>query len=207
MVETAATGPARRDFQRKEFFMRTMLTTTAVALALLVPGAAAVHAQAGSDDTGGTTGMMTTTPRDSSDDAAGTRGTMVSPPGSEPSAVNQTGGGDASAMGTTARDDGGLGSMRGEQVIGQTLYGADGEEIGEISDVAMRQGGTNPEFVVGVGGFLGIGERQVAIPIDQVRMQGDRLTTTMTKDSIGALQPYEASGYQPMDRNRTMSGG
>src|SRR3712207_3932480 len=74
--------------------------------------------------------------------------------------------------------------MRGEEMIGQTLYGTDGEEIGEIDNVVMSQGGSTPEALVGVGGFLGIGERNVAIPLNQIQMQGDRLTTAMTKEAI-----------------------
>lgn len=62
--------------------MRTLLSTTALALALLLAGPAAVHAQgsAGSDDQGGTTGTMTSTPNDAADDAIGTRGGEVGRP-------------------------------------------------------------------------------------------------------------------------------
>jgi sporulation protein YlmC with PRC-barrel domain len=95
---------------------------------------------------------------------------------------------------------------RGEEIIGQTLYGSNGEEIGEIDNVVMSQGGSTPEVLVGVGGFLGIGEREVAIPLDEIQMQGDRLTTAMTKDEIGGMQPYDESGYQEWDRTRPLGG-
>jgi hypothetical protein len=41
----------------------------------------------------------------------------------------------------------------------------------------------------GVGGFLGIGERNVAIPLDQIEMQGDRLTTAMTRTGSVRCSP------------------
>ena len=94
--------------------------------------------------------------------------------------------------------------MGGDEIIGQTLYGTDGQEIGEIENVVARQGGSNPEALVGAGGFLGIGERSVAIPLDQIQMQGDRLTTGMTKAAIGGMQPYDESGYQEWDRTRPL---
>jgi sporulation protein YlmC with PRC-barrel domain len=96
--------------------------------------------------------------------------------------------------------------MRGEEIIGQTLYGSNGEEIGEIDNVVMSQGGSTPEVLVGVGGFLGIGERDVAIPLNEIQMQGDRLTTAMTKDEIGGMEPYDESGYQEWDRTRPLGG-
>jgi hypothetical protein len=80
--------------------MRTTLTTTALALTLLVSGVGWAQAQtsdsssgggnagsssAGSSSSesgeqGGLTGSMTTTPRDKSDDAAGTRGETMGAP-------------------------------------------------------------------------------------------------------------------------------
>lgn len=172
--------------------MRALLTSTALALALGLGTAAWAQDTGGTssdNDKGGTTGMMTTTPRDASDDAIGTRGTQMG--GGAGSAVDP-----AVGQGSTMAQDSELGQMRGEQVIGQTLYGAQGEEIGEIQDVVVSQDGSKPEFVVGVGGFLGIGERNVTVPIDQVQLQGDRLTTSMTRESIEGLQPYEEGSRQ-----------
>ena len=71
--------------------MCKLLTTTALALALLVPISGSVNAEGtggassntggGDRSPGGTTGMMTTTPSAKSGDAAGTRGTTVTPTG------------------------------------------------------------------------------------------------------------------------------
>jgi hypothetical protein len=60
----------------------------------------------------------------------------------------------------------------------------------------VQPDGNDAEALVGVGGFLGIGERSVAIPLDQIQMQGDRLTTSVTRESLGAMQPYDEGGYQ-----------
>jgi hypothetical protein len=166
-----------RNNQREDFDMRSMLTTTALTLALLVPGAAVVHGE----EKGGT---------------------AVTPPDAAATQV-----GDPAATADARGIDGTLGAMRGEQIIGQTLYSADGTELGEITDVVMRQGGTKPEFLVAAGGFLGIGERSVLIPIDRVRMENDRLTTSMSKESVGDLQANDLSDYKPWDRLRTLGSG
>jgi hypothetical protein len=117
------------------------------------------------------------------------------PQGQQPSATAAAGG------------DQWYSSLRGEEIIGQTLYGANGEEIGEVNNLVAKQGGTSPDLLVGVGGFLGIGERDVAIPLDQVQMGTDnRLTTSMTKDQISGMQPYQESNYQEWDRTRPLGG-
>jgi sporulation protein YlmC with PRC-barrel domain len=186
--------------------MRTLLSTTALTLALLAGGAGAGFAQSSTgggastgaeSDKGGTTGMMTTTPRDASDDAVGTRGGTM--------ATTTTG--DAAGTATTTGrlgSDSPFYSMRGEQIVGKTLYGADGEAIGEIDNVVMTRGGGGPEAVVGVGGFLGVGERDVSIPLSQIQMQGDRLTTSMTKEGIGQMQAYDEGRYEPWAGDRTL---
>jgi sporulation protein YlmC with PRC-barrel domain len=99
------------------------------------------------------------------------------------------------------------GETTGGDLVGQTVYGINGEEIGEIQDVVTRQGTTSPEALVGVGGFLGIGERNVAIPLSQIRKDGDRLVTTHSKESLGAMQAYEQSGYSAWDRSQRVGTG
>lgn len=101
-----------------------------------------------------------------------------------------------------------LHAMRGEEIVGKTLYGTTGEGIGEIDDVVLSREGRKPAAVVGVGGFLGIGEHKVTIPLDQIQIgTEDRLTTGMTRGNIVELQPYAESGYEPMDRNRAIAEG
>lgn len=96
--------------------------------------------------------------------------------------------------------------MRGEEVIGKTLYGADGQEIGTVGNVVMAQGDQKPAALVGIGGFLGIGERQVAVPLDRLSMEGDRLVTGVTRDEFGSMEPYESDRYQMWDSSRLLGG-
>jgi hypothetical protein len=60
--------------------------------------------------------------------------------------------------------------------------------------------------VVGVGGFLGIGERQVTIPLDRLRMEGDRLVSELTKDQVQSMRAYDRAGYEAYDRTRPLGG-
>ena len=51
-----------------------------------------------------------------------------------------------------------------KELIGQTVYASDKAKIGSISDLILSKDAKTVEgFVIGVGGFLGIGEKSVAI--------------------------------------------
>ncbi|MGZ9085754.1 MAG: PRC-barrel domain-containing protein [Rhodoplanes sp.] len=51
-----------------------------------------------------------------------------------------------------------------------TVYGANNETIGEISDVLIDRNGKVVAVIVGVGGFLGIGEKDVAVPFEAIEI-------------------------------------
>lgn len=74
-----------------------------------------------------------------------------------------------------------------DRIEDMDLYAPAGEEIGEIEDVLVDAAGKPVAVTADVGGFLGIGDRTVVIGLDQVRLDGERLTTGMTKQQIEAL--------------------
>jgi len=58
-----------------------------------------------------------------------------------------------------------------KDLLGQTVYAPDKAKIGSISDLILSKDGKTVEgFVIGVGGFLGIGEKSVAMKIDRLKM-------------------------------------
>lgn len=54
--------------------------------------------------------------------------------------------------------------LRASKFVGVDVYGSDGQKIGDVSDILMDALGNAKTVVIGVGGFLGIGEKTVAIP-------------------------------------------
>jgi len=84
---------------------------------------------------------------------------------------------------------------------GTTVYGANEEKIGEIDDIVLQRDGEVAAVVVGVGGFLGIGEKKVAIPFEaldvQARDRNAATTGTMRSDQNRA---NENSGTTNPDR-------
>lgn len=55
------------------------------------------------------------------------------------------------------------GAWRVSDLQGKTVYASDGANIGEINDVLVSQDGSVNAVIIGVGGFLGIGEKDVAV--------------------------------------------
>jgi sporulation protein YlmC with PRC-barrel domain len=53
--------------------------------------------------------------------------------------------------------------VRASKLIGSTVYNVNNESIGDIEDVVLDEGKTLRAVVIGVGGFLGMGERHVAV--------------------------------------------
>lgn len=62
----------------------------------------------------------------------------------------------------------GQGKWRASKLIGVDVYGADNKKVGDITEVLFDKTGKIDMVTVGVGGFLGMGSKDVAIPFDQV---------------------------------------
>jgi sporulation protein YlmC with PRC-barrel domain len=60
------------------------------------------------------------------------------------------------------------GQWLASKLIGTTVVGANNESIGDVNDVLMEKDGKAVAVVVGVGGFLGIGEKDVAVPFQSL---------------------------------------
>lgn len=63
------------------------------------------------------------------------------------------------------------GEWRASKLIGASVVGPDDKSIGDINELLIADDGGVDAVVVGVGGFLGIGEKNVAIPFDALSVQ------------------------------------
>ena len=83
------------------------------------------------------------------------------------------------------------GAMRGSKMIGLPVVGMDHVRVGSIEDVLIGDAGKVEAVVIGVGGFLGIGEKLVAIPYDTVgwNMKDVPLTSGPTSVTTSETKP------------------
>ena len=78
-----------------------------------------------------------------------------------------------------------------KNLVGQTVVDAEGKTLGEIDSVLVDAGGKVKYLIVGVGGFLGIGEKDVALRWDDLqRKTGDKLVANVTKDQLTTMPAY-----------------
>jgi hypothetical protein len=76
---------------------------------------------------------------------------------------------------------------RGSKLVGVNIYGQNNEKIGDVNEVLIDRKGNADAIVVGVGGFLGMGEKDVALPFSAVEWKYDRndLSTASTNRGTG----------------------
>jgi len=60
------------------------------------------------------------------------------------------------------------GQWRASKVVGLKIYNSSNENLGSVNDLLLDKEGRIASVVIGVGGFLGVGERYVALPFDKV---------------------------------------
>src|SRR3954464_1314841 len=77
---------------------------------------------------------------------------------------------------------------RASKLVGVNIYGADHQKIGDVNDVLVDHTGKAEAVVIGVGGFLGIGEKDVAVPFSAIQWRENRddLQTASTNRPAGA---------------------
>jgi sporulation protein YlmC with PRC-barrel domain len=63
------------------------------------------------------------------------------------------------------------GQWRASKLVGVDIYNNNNENIGEVNEILIDGSGKIDAVIVGVGGFLGIGEKNVALPFDAVKWQ------------------------------------
>lgn len=91
------------------------------------------------------------------------------------------------------------------ELVGENVQSSDGEDIGEISAVARSLEDDQLHALVDVGGFLGVGERTVSIPLDRVRLdQQGRVTTQMPRDEIESMEEVDPAQYASGDDDRSL---
>lgn len=72
------------------------------------------------------------------------------------------------------------GEWRTSKMDGVNVYNDANEKIGAISDLLMDKSGNVKLAVIGVGGFLGMGEHMVAIPFEKLKFVSEPVASTNT---------------------------
>ncbi|HMT14305.1 MAG TPA: PRC-barrel domain-containing protein [Aestuariivirga sp.] len=85
--------------------------------------------------------------------------------------------------------------MSASDFIGKRVYTKAGEDIGEVNDMIISDNGKINAAILGVGGFLGIGEKDVAVSMNSIDVVVDgstsKLVVDATKDQLNSAAAYD----------------
>jgi sporulation protein YlmC with PRC-barrel domain len=70
------------------------------------------------------------------------------------------------------------GEWRASKMVGLNVYNDKNESVGSINDLLTDKSGSIKAVVIGVGGFLGVGEHLVAVPLDKVKFVSEPIAYT-----------------------------
>lgn len=85
-----------------------------------------------------------------------------------------------------------LGWSAKRELLDRSVYNDKNERLGEVNDIIVSPTRTVSWAIIGVGGFLGIAEKDVAIPMDQLKVTGERLVLAgATKAVVRAMPPFK----------------
>lgn len=143
-------------------------------------------------DRGTSAGSTAGTPGSSSSGASGTMPPESSGTNPAGTTAGMTGSDNmgSTGMGTTAFD-----RQSAQELMGKTVVGANGQELGEVSDVVLDPStGQAKQLVISSGGFLGIGERTVAVDMAQAQVtpgSNNVQVSSLTQDQVQAMKEFE----------------
>jgi hypothetical protein len=139
--------------------------------------------------------------------AAAAQTTMDAPAANAPRANAPIATGDAKFINTQNTDQ-----WLSSNFIGVDVVGPDNEKIGDVSDILFEKNGNVVAYVVGVGGFLGIGTKNVALAptsfqvvpanagttgsASSIRPDDVKLKLNMTKDQLKQAASFESKRDQ-----------
>lgn len=125
----------------------------------------------------------TTTPGASGATTPGASG-AVTPDASGTATMPGTAGQSDSAASTEAI----TGWSAKDDIIGKSVFNENDEKIGDINDIVVASDGRSMYLLVGAGGFLGMGQKEVAVPFERFQRTDDRiLLSGYSKEQLKAL--------------------
>jgi len=95
------------------------------------------------------------------------------------------------------------GQWRASKLEGLNVYNSNDEKIGDISELIVDSSGNIQAVVVGVGGFLALGKRDVAIPFDQIKLVNEPRAIAAAPNTAGPTAATTGTPAVPANSTAT----
>jgi sporulation protein YlmC with PRC-barrel domain len=184
--------------------MNMLKSTTALALAIGLGigfAAAGPASAAGEKATSGTsqTQVSPSAPEAGTGAGAATAGTAKSGMQSDKSGSTSQMSSDKSPAGSPPTGTSHIaGGVRADELVGRNVVNKEGENVGEVAALVIQPERNEIHAVISVGGFLGMGDHEVAIPLKELEIGEDNVTlmSQQTKEDLKALPEYDGKEWQ-----------
>ena len=85
-----------------------------------------------------------------------------------------------------------LGWSAKRQILGQAVYNSLDERVGSVEDLIVKSDKSVTYAIVNAGGFIGLTKHNVAVPVSQFKMVGDKLVLDgATREALKASPSFE----------------
>ena len=88
-------------------------------------------------------------------------------------------------------------------LIGQSVYNAQDENVGDINDLVTDRNGKIVAVLIGSGGFLGLGEKDVAVRFEDLKLARNeddsiKIVADLNKETLASAPDYETLSEQKL---------
>ena len=91
-----------------------------------------------------------------------------------------------------------------KDIIGKAVYNDNNEKIGDVNDMIFSRNNSASFVVIGVGGFLGMGEHDVAVPLSRIKHDNDKLILAgATKEALKKMPEFRYAKSERTDSKTT----
>jgi hypothetical protein len=96
--------------------------------------------------------------------------------------------------------------MLASTIIGKSAYNSQDESIGEVNDLVTDRSGKILAALIGVGGFLGIGEKDVAVRFEDLKFARDESNNVKVVLNLSKETLASAPDYKTLDEQAVVEG-
>jgi PRC-barrel domain len=93
-----------------------------------------------------------------------------------------------------------VGQWRAPKLVGVAVFSADNQKIGLVKDVLIDHDGVARVVVIAVGGFLGIGAKDIGVPFNSLQWRTEGRVVPTDQPTVSPLSATNAAGEQPEPR-------
>lgn len=90
-------------------------------------------------------------------------------------------------------------TMSPRELRGKDVIGPGGDEIGSVKAVVHSRHEKDIQAVISAGGFLGIGDKEITVPLDQLQYVDGKLRISASEEELKAMPEYQPERYVELE--------